>query len=56
LDEKWAEFFYKSNVAFNVARHPAFVATVKATSTAGFDYIPPSYHAMRIKHIEPMVK
>jgi hypothetical protein len=39
LDEKWAIFFYESNVAFNVARHPAFVAAVKATSTAGFDYI-----------------
>jgi hypothetical protein len=38
-----------------VARHPTFVAAVKATSTAGFDYTPPSYHAMRTKHIEPMV-
>jgi hypothetical protein len=56
LDEKWAAFFYESNVAFNVARHPTFVAPVKATSTAGFDYTPPSYHAMRTKHIEPKVK
>jgi hypothetical protein len=32
LDEKWAVFLYESNVAFNVARHPAFVAMVKATS------------------------
>jgi hypothetical protein len=56
LDEKWAAFFYESNVAFNVARHPAFVAAVKATSKAGFDYTPPSYHAMRTKHIEPKVK
>jgi hypothetical protein len=56
LDEKWAAFFYESNVAFNVARHPVFVAAVKATSTAGFDYTPPSYHAMRTKHIEPKVK
>jgi hypothetical protein len=23
---------------------------------AGFDYTPPSYHAMRTKHIEPKVK
>jgi hypothetical protein len=29
---------------------------VKPTSTAGFDYIPPPYHAMRIKHIKPKVK
>jgi hypothetical protein len=56
LDEKWVAFFYESNVAFNVARHLAFVAAVKATSTAGFDYRPPSYHALRIKHIEPKVK
>ena len=56
LDEKWAVFFYKSNVAFNVARHTAFVATMKATSTVGFDYTPPSYYAMRTKHIEPKVK
>jgi hypothetical protein len=56
LVEKWAAFFYESNVAFNVARHPAFVATVKATSTVGFDYTPPSYHAMQTKHIEPKVK
>jgi hypothetical protein len=43
-------------VAFNVARHLAFVAAVNATSMAGFDYIPPSYHAMQTKHIEPKVK
>ena len=43
-------------MAFNVARHLAFVAAVKATSTAGFDYSPPSYHAMQTKHIEPKVK
>jgi hypothetical protein len=41
LDEKWIVFFYESNVAFNVARHLAFVAVVKATSTVGFDYTPP---------------
>jgi hypothetical protein len=56
LDEMWATFFYESNVAFNVARHPAFVAAVKATSTAGFDYTSPSYDAMRTKHIKPKVK
>src|SRR5579875_1745593 len=53
LDEKWAAFFYEANVAFNVARHPAFIAAVEATSKAGFDYRPPTYHAMRTKHIEP---
>ena len=37
LDEKWAMFFYESNMAFNVARHLAFVAAVKALSTVGFD-------------------
>jgi hypothetical protein len=56
LDEKWAAYFYESNVAFNVARHPIFVATVKATSTAGFNYTPPLCHAMQTKHIEPKVK
>jgi hypothetical protein len=56
LDEKWAAFFYESNMAFNVARHPAFVAAVKATSTAGFDYTPPSYHAIQMKHMELKVK
>jgi hypothetical protein len=43
-------------VAFNMARHPAFIAAVKATSTAGFDYSPPTYHAMRTRHIEPKLK
>jgi hypothetical protein len=56
LDEMWATFFYESNVAFNVARHPAFVAAVKATSMASCDYTPPMYHAMRTKHIKPKVK
>jgi hypothetical protein len=46
LDENWTAFFYKANVAFNVARQPAFIAAVKATSAAGFDYSPPTYHAM----------
>jgi hypothetical protein len=55
LDEKWAAFFYESNVAFNVARHPALIVVPKATSTARFDYIPPTYHAMRTKHIKPKV-
>jgi hypothetical protein len=52
----WAAFFYELNVAFNVTRHPTFVATMKATSIAGFDYTPPMYHAMQTKHIEPKVK
>jgi hypothetical protein len=56
LDERWAAFFYESNIAFNVAKHPAFVAVVKATSTAGFDYIPPLYHAKQTKHFNPKVK
>jgi hypothetical protein len=43
-------------VPFNVARHPAFIAAVKATSTTGFDYIPPPYHAMQTRHIKPKVK
>jgi hypothetical protein len=30
LDEKWATFFYKANVAFNVVRHPSFVVAVRA--------------------------
>ena len=63
LDEKWATFFYKANVAFNVVRHPSFVTAVRATLQARFDYDPPSYHAMRIilvkprrKHVEEEVK
>ena len=39
-----------------MARHVTFVAAVKATSMAGFDYIPPSYHAMQMKHIKPEKK
>jgi hypothetical protein len=46
LDEKWAAFFCESNVAFNVARHPIFIAAVKARTTIGFDYTPLLYHAM----------
>jgi hypothetical protein len=46
LDEKWATFFYEANVAFNVARHLTFIAAVKATLAAGFEYSPPTYHAM----------
>jgi len=53
LDEKWAAFFYEANVSFNVVRHPTFIAAVEATSKAGFDYRPPTYNAMRTKHIEP---
>jgi hypothetical protein len=33
-------------VTFNMARHLAFIAVVKATSTVGFDYTPPMYFAM----------
>jgi hypothetical protein len=56
LDEKWANFFYQANVAFNVVRHPSFTAAVRATSLARFDYEPPSYHAMRMTLIEPTKK
>jgi hypothetical protein len=56
LDEKWANFFYQVNVAFNVVRHPSFTAAVRATSLARFDYEPPSYHAMRTTLIEPTKK
>jgi hypothetical protein len=34
LDEKWAIFFYQTNVPFNVVRHPSFTAAVRATSLA----------------------
>ena len=53
LDAIWAAFFYEANVAFNVVRHPAFIAAVRATSNAGFDYEPPTYNAMRTTLIEP---
>jgi hypothetical protein len=33
LNEKWANFFYQVNVAFNIVRHPSFTAT----SLARFD-------------------
>jgi hypothetical protein len=56
LDKKRAAVFHESNVAFNVAKHPVFVAAVKATSMASCDYTPPMYHAMRTKHIKPKVK
>ena len=56
LDGKWASFFYEANVAFNIVRHPAFMAVVNATAQAGFDYRPPSYNAMRTTLIEPKKK
>jgi hypothetical protein len=56
LDEKWVVFLYVLNMALNVVRHPAFIAAVKATLTAGFDYTPPTYHVMQTKHMEPKVK
>ena len=40
LDEKWTNFFYQANVAFNV-RHPSFTAAVHAILLARFDYEPP---------------
>ena len=56
LDEKWATFFYEANVAFNVVRHPSFIAAMRATSQARFDYDPPLYRAMRMTLIEPRKK
>jgi hypothetical protein len=56
LDEKWATFFYQVNVPFNVVRHPSFIAALRATSLAQFDYEPPSYHAMRTTFIKPTKK
>ena len=47
LDEKWASFFYEANVSFNVGRHHAFVAAMNATASAGFNYKPPLYNALR---------
>ena len=52
LDEKWASFFYDSNVPFNVGRHLTFVEAVNATALAGFNYKPPSYNALRTTLIE----
>ena len=52
LDEKWASFFYDANVPFNVGRHPTFVEAVNATASAGFNYKPPSYNALRTTLIE----
>ena len=46
LDEKWASFFYDANVPFNVGRHSTFVEAVNATTSAGFNYKPPSYNAL----------
>ena len=52
LDEKWASFFYDANVPFNVGRHPTFVEAVNATASAGFNYKPPTYNALRTTLIE----
>ena len=43
-------------MAFNVVRHPSFIAAVRATSLAQFDYEPPSYHVMRTTLIESTKK
>ena len=53
LDEKWATFFYQANVPFNVARNPAFIEAVRATSLAKFKYKPPTYYQLRTNFIEP---
>ena len=52
LDMLWASFFYEANMAFNVVRHPTFIKAVNSTANIGFDYNPPSYHAMRTTHIK----
>jgi hypothetical protein len=44
------------NMAFNVVRHPVFVAVVRAILLARFVYEPPSYHIMRASFIEPTKK
>jgi hypothetical protein len=49
-------FCYEANVAFIVFRHPTFIATMRATSLAQFDYGPLLYHAMRTSFIEPSKK
>jgi hypothetical protein len=56
LEKKRATFFYEANMAFNVVGHLSFVAAVRATLQARFDYDPPSYHAMRTTLIEPRRK
>lgn len=48
----WSSFFYEANVAFNVAKHPAFIKAVSTMVAAEFDYNPPSYNAMRTRHIK----
>ena len=53
LDKMWASFFYEANIAFNVARHPAFIKAVKETAASGLRYQPPSFNALRTKWIEP---
>ena len=52
LDEKWTSFFYDANVPFNVGRHPTFVEAVNATTSASFNYKPPTYNALRTTLIE----
>ena len=52
LDEKWTSFFYDANVPFNVGRHPTFVEAVNAIASAGFNYKPPTYNALRTTLIE----
>ena len=49
LDKKWANFFYEANIPFNVAKHPAFVDAVEATSKSKVVYKPPPYNAIRTK-------
>ena len=56
LDMLWSSFFYEANVAFNVAKHPAFIKAVSTTAAAGFNYSPPSYDAMRTTHIKEKKK
>ena len=51
-DEKWVSFFYDTNVPFNVGRQLAFTKAVNATASAGFNYKPPLYNALRTTLIE----
>ena len=52
LDTMWASFFYEANIAFNVARHPAFINAVKETAASGIPYRPPAFNAVRTRMID----
>jgi hypothetical protein len=43
LHQKWATFFYETNIPFNVAHHLAFIDAMKFTSKEKYFINPPSY-------------